>query len=223
VTRALFITGTGTDVGKTHVAAGLLRAARERKRSTAATKPVMSGVDDDALAESDAGRLLAAMGVGPTTAGVEKIAPWRFRAPLAPTAAARAEGRTLGYDDVLAFCRERLASKVDLHLIEAAGGVLSPLAEEALAADLAEDLGLPAVLVGGDYLGAVSHVLTALEALGNRRIEVAAVIVNEPVKAGLGAKAVIEELAVFLEPVLLHPWRHGQRDADAALMKALGI
>ncbi len=224
MSKAFFIAGTGTDIGKTHVAAALFRAARTAGLKVAATKPVTSGFDPEALAESDAGVLLAAMGVTPTELGIEKIAPWRFAAPLAPTAAARKEKRALAYDDVLAFCRERLRSaKIDLHLIEGAGGVMSPIAEEALVVDLAEDLELPVVLVGGDYLGAVSHTLTAIEALGSRRIEVAAIVVNEAAKGGVGAAATIEELSAFLDAALLHPWKHGRRDAEPTLLKALGL
>lgn len=223
MSKAFFIAGTGTDVGKTFVSAALVRAARGQGLRVAATKPVTSGFDATKLADSDAGQLLAAMGVTPTETGIEKIAPWRFAAPLAPTAAARKEKRALPYDDVVAFCRERLTQKVDLHLIEGAGGVMSPIAEEALVVDLVEDLELPVVLVGGDYLGAVSHMLTALEALGNRRIDVAAVVVNEPAKGGLGAAAMIEEMSAFLDAELLHAWRHGRRDAEPALLKALSL
>jgi dethiobiotin synthetase len=220
---AFFIAGTGTDVGKTFASTALIRAARAKSQRVAATKPVMSGYDAAKLAESDAGLLLAATGVTPTETGIDKIAPWRFSAPLAPTAAARREKRPLPYDDVLAFCRERLAAKVDLHVVEGAGGVMSPIAEEALVIDLIEDLELPVVLVAGDYLGAVSHALTAVEALGNRRIEVAAVVVNEAGKGGVGATATIEEIGAFLDEALLHPWRHGQREAEPVLLKALGL
>lgn len=220
---ALFVTGTGTDVGKTYVGAALLRAAKAQGLTVAATKPVMSGVDDAKPAESDAGQLLAATGITPTAKGVEKISPWRFAAPFAPTAAARKEGRPLPYDEVVNFCRERLGNRVGLHIVEGAGGVMSPIAEEALALDLIEDLELPALLVGGDHLGAVSHILTAIEALGSRRIEVLGVVINEPTKGGVGAPAIVDELAAFLETDILFPWRHDRADPPPGLMKALGL
>jgi dethiobiotin synthetase len=219
---AYFITGTGTDVGKTHVAAAILRAAAERGLVVDATKPVMSGVDPLELAESDAGRLLAATGRQPTDEAVRTAAPWRFAAPLSPAAAARAEGRKISYDDVLAFCRARLALAAHLHVVEAAGGVMSPIAEGALSIDLARDLGLPVVLVAGAYLGAVSHTLTALAVLENDGIGVAAVIVNEASADAMAAEAITAELRGFSEAPLF-AWRHGEDAPPGELLAALGL
>jgi dethiobiotin synthetase len=223
VTPAFVIAGTGTEVGKTHVACALLRAARARELSVAASKPVMSGADESRLAESDAGLLLAAAGDEPTDAAVAAMAPWRFSAPLAPTAAARAEGRALPYADVLAFCRGRKTLRVGLHLIETAGGVMSPIAEAATCLDLAADLGLPVVLVADSYLGAVSHTLTALAALGARGVSVAAVVVNETRAERLAAVDVIGELAPFAPGAPLIAWAHGRLAPPPALLAALGL
>ena len=85
---AIFIAGTGTDVGKTYVTAALIRALRRAGRDVDALKPVVSGFDATEWAESDPGRLLAALGEPPTPASLERISPWRFTAPLAPPMAA---------------------------------------------------------------------------------------------------------------------------------------
>ena len=82
---SLFVTGTGTDIGKTHVSCGILRT-----RPVRALKPVMSGYDLLHPAASDAARLLAARGIEPTEAAIAAISPWRFTAPLSPDMAARA-------------------------------------------------------------------------------------------------------------------------------------
>jgi dethiobiotin synthetase len=223
VTPAVFIAGTGTEVGKTHVAAGLLRAAVSRELSAAATKPVMSGVDDANLADSDAGRLLAAAGVEPTDEAVAEVAPWRFLAPLAPTAAARAENRALTYDELLAFCRGRLALRVGLHVVESAGGVMSPIADGKLVIDLAADLGRPVVLVTAAYLGAISHTLTAIAALEARGVALAAVVVNEARLDALPAAELIAELKPFAKAAPLVAWRHGRTAPPPELIAALGL
>lgn len=176
--EAIFVAGAHTDVGKTHVAAALIRAARARGLACDAFKPVLSGFEPARWAESDAGRLLAALGRGEE--GLDAVSPLRFAAPLAPPLAARREGVRLELDEVLARCRAWLhASSAELRLLEGAGGLMSPVAEDGLALDLPARLGLPSILVGGGYLGAVSHVLTALEVMRARGLPVRAVVVSE--------------------------------------------
>jgi dethiobiotin synthetase len=172
---ALFISATGTDVGKTFVACALIRALRRQKRAVDAFKPVLSGFDGPD--GSDAARLLEALG-RPLT-DIDRMSPLRFTAPLAPPSAARAEGHALTLSDLAARCRERMAETEGLLLIEGAGGIMSPLAEGATNLDLAVELGLPILLVTGSYLGAVSHTLTALEAIKARKLVVAALVVSE--------------------------------------------
>ena len=82
--RQLFVTGAHTDVGKTYVACAMLRAARAKGLSVAALKPAVSGIDEADWAQSDPGRLLAAMGRPLTLAELDAIAPLRFTAPLSP-------------------------------------------------------------------------------------------------------------------------------------------
>lgn len=220
---AFFIAGTGTEVGKTHVAAGLLRASVARELSVAAIKPVMSGVDEASLARSDAGLLLAAAGLPASDEAVAEIAPWRFAAPLAPTAAARAEGRDLPYDAVLAFCRERLKQRVGLHVVESAGGVMSPIADGKRVIDLAADLALPVVLVADAYLGAVSHALTALAALEACGLAVPAVVVNEARSDSLLAADMIRELKPFVGAIPLAGWGRNRTAPPPELIAALGL
>lgn len=176
--RAVYIAGAHTDIGKTHVACALIRAAQAHGISCDAFKPVLSGFDPARWDESDAGRLLAALGRG--QADLDAISPLRFAAPLAPPVAARREGLRLERADILDRCRGWLAdSPAELKLLEGAGGLMSPIAEDGTALDLPEWLGLPSILVGGAYLGAVSHLLTALEVMRTRRLPVLALVVSQ--------------------------------------------
>ena len=176
--RALFVAGAHTDIGKTHVGCALIRAARARGLSCDAFKPVLSGFDPAQAAESDAGRLLAAL--GRPIGELDGVSPLRFTAPLAPPLAARREGQRLAIADLAARCRAWLAeSPAQLKLLEGAGGLMSPIAEDGTALDLPQKLGLPSILVSGAYLGAVSHTLTALEVLRARGLPVLAVVVSE--------------------------------------------
>lgn len=178
--RQLFVTGAHTDVGKTYVACAMLRAARAKGLSVAALKPAVSGIDEADWAQSDPGRLLAAMGRPLTLAELDAIAPLRFTAPLSPPMAARLEEVDLRISTLTDFCRAGLAaSAADLMLVEGAGGVMSPMAEDGTGLDLMVSLGLPSVVVGGSYLGAISHTLTAIETLRARGLPIAAVVISQ--------------------------------------------
>jgi dethiobiotin synthetase len=169
--------GSHTDVGKTFVACALVRGLVARGVDVVPRKPVLSGVDDDdaALATSDAGLLLGAAGRPVDRAGIDAVAPLRFRRPLAPDAAARAEGHTLQIRDVVAAATTTSGSFV---VVETAGGVMSPVADDGLVVDVAVALALPCVLVVGAYLGGISHGLSAVAVLRQRGLDVAAVVVN---------------------------------------------
>lgn len=178
--RQLFITGAHTDVGKTYVACAMLRAARAKGLSVAALKPAVSGIDPADWVDSDPGRLLAAMDRPLTLAELDAIAPLRFAAPLSPPMAARLEDVDLRLSQLSTFCQAGLAaSAADLTLVEGAGGVMSPMAEDGTGLDLMLALGLPSVLVGGSYLGAISHTLTAVETLRSRGLAIEAVVVSQ--------------------------------------------
>ena len=179
--KNLFVTGTGTDLGKTHIACALLRAAKVRGLSVDAFKPVVSGFDPAEPETSDPARLAAAMGRPEAWA---QVSPRRYRAPLAPNLAARLEGETLAMADLVADCRTWLETRdVDLALIEGAGGVMSPMTDDATNLDLMTALGLPVLLVAGSYLGTASHLLTALDVVRARGLTVAAIVVSESLDA----------------------------------------
>lgn len=178
--RALFVAGAHTDVGKTYAGCGLLQAARAQGLTVAAYKPVVSGIDLADWADSDPGRLLAAMGLPLSGPNLEAVAPLRFTAALSPPMAARREGRHLTLSEIEAGCRAFLSeSRADLALVEGAGGVMSPLAEDGLNLDLMRALQLPVLLVGGSYLGAMSHNLTALSVVRGAGLDSVALLVSQ--------------------------------------------
>jgi len=178
--RAVFVAGSHTDIGKTFVACGLIAAARAAGRAVEALKPIASGFDAEDWTTSDPGRLLAALGADLSPAALDSMTPWRFAAPLAPPMAAALERRALPLGPVVDFCRRRqAASEAELFVVEGVGGLMSPLADDATGLDLMEALALPVVLVGGSYLGAISHTLTALEVLRTRGQTVMCLVISE--------------------------------------------
>jgi dethiobiotin synthetase len=147
---ALLVTGTDTGVGKTYVACALAAALRAVGQSVAVLKPVETGVTDvpeDALA-------LRTAAVDP--APLDDICPLRLRAPLAPSIAATAEGRTVDVDALVALIARRRRA-ADVLLVEGAGGLLVPLAGRTTWLDLARQCALPLLIVGANRLGTINH------------------------------------------------------------------
>jgi dethiobiotin synthetase len=177
--RAFFITGTGTDIGKTYLGCGLIRAWRAQGLKVGAFKPVMSGFDPARAEESDAGQLLGALDQPVSPQSLDAISPWRYAAALSPDAAAAKEGKRVDYPAVLTACRRFLRGNHDVALIEGAGGVMSPLSEDRTMLDWMADLRMPVILVAGSYLGTISHSLTALSVLEARRVPVRLVVISE--------------------------------------------
>lgn len=213
--RTLFVAGAHTEIGKTHVACALVRAARGRGLAVDALKPIVSGFDEDDWRDSDPGRLLAALGAAGDRARLEAMSPWRFAAPLAPPTAAEAEGRALRLGDVVVHCRARIArAGADLVLVEGAGGLMSPIAHDGLSLDLQLALGGPCVLVGGAYLGAISHALTALDALRTRGAAPLALILSESGEPE--APAFDGSLALLRRHLGATPLLAARRDGDEA-------
>jgi len=202
---AIFITGTGTDVGKTFVASSLVRLFRRMGRDVEAIKPVVSGFDPQAADTSDPGVLLEALGRPVTMSEIERISPWRFREALSPDIAAAMEGRRIDVGQVIAFCQEAAAHRRDVLLIEGAGGIMVPLDGQRTILDVMMALRLPLVLVTGSYLGAISHTLTALDSLFVREMNVLAVIVSETPGSTVPLKETVAAISRFTEPVIALP------------------
>jgi len=199
---AIFITGTGTDVGKTFVAASLIRHLRQMGRLVDALKPVVSGFDPATPLSSDPGILLQALGLAVTAEEIERIAPWRYRAALSPDLAAKREGQTIDVGSIVAFCRTAIDQRRDILLIEGAGGIMAPLNGEHTMLDLMMALRVPLILVVGSYLGTISHTLTALDALFGRNMKVLATIVSETPNSTVPLADTVAAIARFAEPVI---------------------
>jgi len=195
---AIFVTGTGTDVGKTFLAAALIRHWRTNGRAVAACKPVVSGFELASAASSDPGVLLAAL--GRPLADIEQISPWRFAAPLSPDLAAAREHRTLDFDALVTFSRGAV-DKAQHVLIEGVGGVMVPLDDRHTVLDWMSALRLPVLLVAGSYLGTISHTLTALRVLVQRNLEIAAVAVSESAMPGASLEETVATIARFADAI----------------------
>ena len=176
---AMFVTATGTDVGKTFVARGMIRRLRARGLAVDALKPVITGYDPHTAHLSDTGRLLAAMGRALTPRQINQVSPFRLREPLSPDQAARIEGRMIDFKALNTFCRAAIGRHKGALLIEGIGGIMVPLDDRHTVLDWMIEIDVPAIVVTGSYVGALSHTLTALDVLDRATLKIAAVVVNE--------------------------------------------
>ena len=196
----IFVTGTDTGVGKTHVGALLIHTLRVLGRTVIPRKPVESGWLEDSGA-TDAAQLAQAAGVTLDS----RVCPYHFRAALAPPRAADQEGQTLRIRELAATCPVRWEKGQFLH-VEGAGGFYSPIAHDGLNADLAQILGLPVVLVAEDKLGCINQVLLTAEAIRQRQLRLAGVILNVRTPPMEGMDNLSDLQKYLQEPVVRFPF-----------------
>lgn len=205
--RGVFVTATGTGVGKTFLSRGLARAWTRRGLPTAALKPVETGVEalpHDAVA-------LARACAAPALANADGFV--RLRAPLAPWSASLEGEPPLELDRLAHAVRDAARGHARV-LVEGAGGLLVPLTERADVADLAQALGLPLVVVASDALGTLSHTRTALESAARRDLPVAAVVLVSAARPDLSARTNARVLCELVSSPV-HTLAHAPDDDDA--------
>jgi len=159
----VFIAGTDTGIGKTHVSVALLHALRAAGQCAVGMKPVASGCERTPAGprNADALALQSASAGSPDYADVN---PFAFIAPVSPHLAAAAEGRRVELAPIRAACA-RLATQADILVVEGVGGWLAPLADDLLADALPRTLDLPVILVVGLRLGCLNHALLSARAI----------------------------------------------------------
>lgn len=167
-TKGIFITGTDTGVGKTAVAVGIAAVLKKRGIDLGVIKPVAAGSRADALLLRQAAAV---------SDPEEDINPVYLSAPLSPNVAATLENRTVDLDAIRS-AYQRISTAHPFTLVEGAGGLLVPLQDNYLIADLAVELGLPLIIVSRPALGTINHTLLTLEAARARNLNVLGVVYN---------------------------------------------
>ncbi|MBO6543285.1 MAG: dethiobiotin synthase [Alphaproteobacteria bacterium] len=214
----IFVTSSGTDIGKTVVSSLLLAQLKAKGRQVTALKPVLSGTEGVPLDETDTGRLLQAVGVPVTEASFKAATPWAFKEPLSPDMAAAREGATLCLDELTEFC---VAPENQDHiLVEGAGGVLVPINETATMADwmlaLKARAELKVLLVVGSYLGTISHTLSAMESLRARGLGPSAIVISTSQVNPVPVEETIRVMKRFADgvPIVAIPRLNGNGSAS---------
>jgi dethiobiotin synthetase len=181
--RGEFVTGTGTEVGKSVVAAVLARTARAAGSRVAVFKPAVSGLDgypprperwQDAAELPD--HVLLRLASGSTQSG-DEIAPYLYGPPVSPHLAAELAGEPID-PDLLRGAALAAAEGSDVLICEGVGGFLVPLTPDYLVRDLARELGMPVTVVASPGLGTINHTLLTIEAVRDAGLQVSRVVLS---------------------------------------------
>jgi dethiobiotin synthetase len=170
--RGVFVTGTGTEVGKTVVAAAIARTASAAGERVSVFKPALSGLDEPG--EPDHELLRRAAG---SDQADDEIAPYRFGPAVSPHLAAEMASRELDPERVVDAARAA-GEGADLLVCEGVGGFLVPLTGSYLVRDLARELGLPVVIAAAPGLGTINHTLLTVESAREAGLEVECVVLT---------------------------------------------
>ncbi|MFO1311931.1 MAG: dethiobiotin synthase [Burkholderiales bacterium] len=218
--NGVFVGGTDTGVGKTRVAAALVRALRGAGVRAAGMKPIAAGIEPGCDVNDDVAALAMADGLD---LPVRIRNPYAFADPIAPHLAARDAGTLIDLRTIAAAARV-VASRADAIVVEGAGGVRVPVAPGLDMLDLARSLGLPVLLVVGVRLGCLNHALLSADAVAARGVVLAGWVANRIDPAMLRADDNVAELARLLPAPMLADVAWDAAPAfDARALSRIGV
>ncbi|RZN16007.1 MAG: dethiobiotin synthase [Methanosarcinales archaeon] len=200
----VFITGTGTDVGKTIVATAIVKSLVAEGIDVGVMKPVETGGGDDAQKLQHAAS---------STDSIDLVCPYRLKRALAPMIAAELENTTLSIPRII-DCYNRLSSCHEVVVVEGAGGVAVPITQELLISDLIAMLHIPSIVVGRAGLGTINHTVLTVEHLQRKNIKVIAIVLNgsKGDEAEIDNPRVIKQMTtikhVYTIPQVIDPSNH---------------
>lgn len=220
-TRALFVTGTDTGVGKTVIAAALLRGLRERGQRVAGMKPVASGCrkSPDGIVSDDARALIAEAS---ESAPYRIVNPYGFIPPIAPHVAAVEAGTRIDLRELERAYRI-LAGLADVVVIEGAGGWLTPIDAKHALADFARKVKADVVLVVGLRLGCLNHALLSAQAIEHSGLKLAGWVANAIDPSFERASDNVRALQERLKAPLLGQVAHLSTPGAAAAVEYLSL
>lgn len=168
MTKGLFITGTGTEIGKTVIAGGLAASLKQAGMNVGVMKPISTGDTADAQFLKHAAQVDDELSL---------INPIYLRHPLAPSVAARMEGREIDVSCVEASFAE-LQQKYDFVIVEGVGGIAVPIQDDFLVVHLIKRLQLPILIVAQVGLGTLNHTLLTVAYARQFELQITGIVLN---------------------------------------------
>lgn len=178
--KGLFITGTGTDVGKTYVTGLILKKLKDAGVNAGYYKAAMSGNDRDLCGKLIPGDALHVKNISGIQQSLESMCPYIYEAAVSPHLASRMEGHPVKLETVVKGY-EVLADTFDYMTMEGSGGILCPIdfdTQELWLEDVIKALKLPCLVVADAGLGTINHVGLTIYYLRSKNIPVKGIILN---------------------------------------------
>jgi dethiobiotin synthetase len=174
--KIYFILGVGTDIGKTFFMEKLCQKFSNSK----ALKPIVTGFNADDK-NCDTVRLQNVMQKNNQNFSLSEISPFAYNQPSSPHLVAQ-----IDYQKIVEFCQKEISianNKNSYLFIESAGGVMTPITYHKTFLDLVKDVDISVLLISSNYLGAISHTLTAIEVLKINNIKIEKIFINDQLSA----------------------------------------
>lgn len=225
MSRKLFVTGTGTDIGKTHIAGLILKRLLESGASCGYYKLAMSGNERDAKGALIPGDALKVLTMARSSQNLDSACRFVYENAYSPHLAARVEGRLFDLNAALEGLRD-VEKEFDYLIIEGAGGIICPLYSEGgrrlLQVDVVQELKLPSLLVADSGLGTINGVTLTAEALRARGLALKGIVLNRWQGGLLQEDNAAECEALAEAPIVARvPEGAAQIDADPATLLSL--
>lgn len=180
MSKKIFITGTGTDVGKTYVTGLIVKKMRESGRNTAYYKAAMSGNERRADGSLIPGDAMYVKNISGISQPVSEMCPYVYESAVAPHLASRLEGNPVKME-VVRKGFEEVCGKYDYVVMEGSGGILCPICfDEAKIQleDIVKDLGPSSLIVADAGLGTINSVVLTVEYMRARELPVKGIVFN---------------------------------------------
>ena len=211
--KPIFITSTGTNIGKTYLTSLIIKKAQALNYKVNAIKPIISGFNIENFNTTDTGIISAALGKNQSS--IEEVSPWRFEAPLSPDQAAYKENKEIVFKELIDFCLKNLnpiKNINDIVLIEGVGGTMVPINNKYTTLDLMKALDIPVILIIGSYLGSISHTLNAYEVLIQNNININSIVISESEENNIGINQTRKTLLNHIKNISIFPLKRGDTD-----------
>lgn len=218
--NSIFVTGTDTEVGKTHVTSLLLKFLAQHKRTAIGFKPIAAGAEQafGQLVNDDALTLMESSSIH---AKYEQINPICFEPPIAPHIAAKRVGKTITQVELNHHYKEILSLNAQFTLVEGAGGWALPINDTEYLSDWVAARKMPVILVVGMKLGCLNHAVLTAQALKHQGINCVGWIANEIDPNMSEFDENLESLKQRIEAPLLAICPHTKEQGKLKVYKAL--
>ncbi|MBI2422310.1 MAG: dethiobiotin synthase [Candidatus Hydrogenedentes bacterium] len=218
----VFIAGTGTDVGKTVVTAGILRYLRQREVDAVVMKPVQTGADtaQQPWRAPDLEAHWRAAAFDPQDEPYSRFCPYLYAPACSPHLAARLAGDAIDPKVIHQNARALLETHEYL-IVEGAGGIYVPLTDRYTNLDLMKEMACPIILVAHVALGTINYTLLSLESMNHAGLKVAGIILSTPEPLSESARFIAEDNPAAIEaftevPIFgIVPWLEDITHAEA--------